>query len=255
MCWRNYWIIIIAFMSLGLGPAAVASREFDFGKISAITQELPRRSIWQRTLLSVAGNSEVTAKTIKTFKAFINADDPIGFKNFFSERRKLILAKQTPSKPIADFLIELWEVRRERHPKLNWKVASGDRFRIIIATTLLMAVRDWDIRYDTKNLRAFVRSQVTTEDEFVAFFALTGLRFETEESDVQLLKELLSRSNFIWTGYAIEALGFLCRPDAERLLIELAKVELNVQLKRIIEETRNRYYLSKGPVFYCPPTN
>lgn len=138
-----------------------------------------------------------TATVIETLKSYINGGNFIEYNNYFGPTVLLpILQGKLSSGPISTFLIELWEKKTDRHPELNWKVASEDRFRILVAAELLLAVSAWDLRYDTKDVHAYVRSKITDENPFVVMNALFALSVKKDESDVPLLKTLISKSGF-----------------------------------------------------------
>lgn len=205
--------------------------------------------------MRTAHEGAVNAATIvETLKFYINSGNFIIYNNYFGASVvRPILQGKVQSKPVSTFLIELWEKKTGRHPKLNWKLAGDERFRIQFAAELLLAVSDWGLRYDTKDVHAYVRSKITDENTFVVVNALFALSVKKDESDVPLLKNLISKSDLGIFSEAVRTLGHICHPDAERALEELARTEKSSDRKRYIEETRDKFYRSKGPEYYCPP--
>ena len=190
---------------------------------------------------------EASVEEIETLKNFINAGDHISFNNFFAmDLGSRIYGGEVPSAPIAEFLIELWEKRIDRHPELNWDIANSNRFRILFAIEILLAVRDWGLKYDTRDVHDYARAMALNDKMVVVISAFTALSIKGDESDVPFIKKLVSNRDFIAFRSAVRTLGSICHSDAERTLEELARFESEEKRKQWIEETLDNFYRQEG---------
>lgn len=217
----------------------------------AAPEQIFRWPVAERSVAAAEIDQDISPENVITeMKEFINLNDYVGFNNYLASNvGELIFTGKISPKPIANFLIDVWEKQRELYPDLKWPNATSDRFRVLVAVELFLAERYWGVDYDTREVHNYVRERVMDSDVFVASFALNAISIKNDPSDLDLLVKIVSSPEPVAFKSGVRAVGSLCTAEAKNALLELAERAKDAERKAYFLKTLDDFY---GAGDLCP---
>lgn len=148
---------------------------------------------------------------------------------------------------ILPFVVDLWEKRKDKHPRLPWDVIDTKIVRLELADILLQAVKNRRLKLDSQPMHRFVSGLVDSDDPDLARKAIGTLAILDDEADVDRVHQVAKGKDPATFRIAVLTLTQMCNQKAASAIAELevsiAEPQLNSyikQRKRDSEEFKNR---------------
>lgn len=138
---------------------------------------------------------------------------------------------------VYNLLHDMWALRPESFPELQWKQFAKAPVRLALASTLL---RIEPLR--SQEYVAYLREHARDEHEFHRAQVLIGLAFKGDPKDVPYMLEMASADNPFVIQTAITALGIVNLPPAHAALEELQKKFAGDARARLARDVLQRAY-------------
>lgn len=169
-------------------------------------------------------------------------------------QRRLGNTTMLDSREIGQFLLDIWNERRDKYPELPWGIIKSPQVRVWLAMTLAPVGRYGRDGVNTDLLREYVWSVVDSPDDAVVRKALYLIGGIDEIEDVNRIKTFLAEQTPTTNGGfygAVWALAQMCNEDASTLLNKLAKQERDQERQSIIVDLRRQWDKQKLQSGYC----
>lgn len=124
------------------------------------------------------------------------------------------------------YLLDLWDLRQDKHPTLPWDVISLDIVRLDIGNVLAQATRNGLIQADEIAIHDFAVSLIDSTDVDVAGNALWTLSIFDREQDVSEIKRVALTRRGKPFYLAVMALSNMCNDSAAKAIEKLRSAEL-----------------------------
>ncbi len=153
---------------------------------------------------------------------------------------------------ILQFLDDLWEERRKKHPDLPWALVRMEIIKITIANLLLQADVDQVYDGDREKLRRFILDRVSSQDKAVAIEAIGASLFIDDKLAVEKLLSIARKqeSEFFFRA-SVVILAQMCTSSAMTALIQLEKEVGDSDLRSFVSEEIKAENDNKGKSAYC----
>ena len=123
---------------------------------------------------------------------------------------------------VLHLIYDLWDLKTDLYPELNWKQIEKPPVRIALASTILRIQNLNALAHpDSHMYKEYIRSHKYDEHEFNRAQVVVALGLAGDPVDVPYLKEMAAANNHYVTQSAITGLGLMKNKQASDALIEL----------------------------------
>jgi HEAT repeat protein len=134
-------------------------------------------------------------------------------------------------------IYDLWALRREKYPELQWRQFEKSPVRLALASTIIRIQP-----YDNNEYVNYLREHRYDAHEFHRAQVVIGLGFKAAVSDIDYVYEMADGDNAFVAQSAITALGLMDTPPAKQALIRLLEERKGDPRAKIVEEVLRRIY-------------
>ena len=141
---------------------------------------------------------------------------------------------------ILPYVLDLWNLRRDKYADLPWDVVSLDIVRLDIGNVLAQASRNGRIEVDSDAIHDFAYRLVRSADVDVASEAVWTLEIFDRSEDVAEIKSIALTAHGELFHAAVISLARMCNENAAKALVDLDSANLTAdQFVYVMETTQN----------------
>ena len=154
---------------------------------------------------------------------------------------------------ILPFVLDLWEKRNDKHPRLPWDVVETNIVRVELADILLQAVKNRRLKLDSQPIHRFVSGLVDSDDPDVARKAIGALSIVDDEADVDRIHNVAKGKDPATFRIAVVTLTHMCNRKAANAIAELEGSIAEPQFNSYIKQQRRDSEEFKNRAAWCDP--
>ena len=138
---------------------------------------------------------------------------------------------------VYNLIFDLWGLRREKYPELQWRQFEKAPVRLALASTIIRVQPQDNAEYVD-----YLREHRYDEHEFHRAQVVVGLGFKAALQDLDYIYEMASGDNAFVAQSAITALGLMNIPPAKEALIRMQEERPDDPRTQIVLEVLRRIY-------------
>ncbi len=152
--------------------------------------------------------------TLAEVRRALTEDDPAALTNTVHA-----LYSMRWHRGVFKLLYDLWELKRNKYPEINWKEIEKPPVRLALASTLNRIQIS-----DTKVFQDYIRSFEDHKHEFIRAQVVVALGFNGDRDDIPYFRSMITGENDYVAQSAITGLGLMNNNEARDALLELRDV-------------------------------